>query len=89
MPKTYNSQKRSFSLLILTKIFCELYLTEMEKNEHLTKYQLLAYSTGSLKGEEEHEAGRHLLLCDQCLKRMPPPTVERFWQTLMDEREMS
>lgn len=70
-------------------IFGKVYLPEMEKSEHLTKDQLQAYSIGSLKGEEEHEAGRHLLDCDKCLKLMPPPTAERFWQVLMKEREAS
>lgn len=59
----------------------------MTKNEHLTKDQLLAYSTGSIKGEEKHKIGRHLLLCDECLKQMPPPTVEMLWQAIIGEQE--
>lgn len=65
-----------------------MYFTKMDENEHLTKEQLLAYSTGALKGEEEHEAGRHLLFCDECRKQMPPPTVERLWQAVMGKRKM-
>ena len=71
----------------LTKIHRKSYFAEMTKSEHLTKDQLLAYSTSSIKGEEKHKIGRHLLICDECLKKMPPPTVEMFWQAVMGERE--
>lgn len=50
----------------------------MNKDEHLTTQQLSDYSTDRLEGEEENEVGRHLLMCEQCRRQMPPPTAEQI-----------
>lgn len=61
----------------------------MNKSEHLTDHQLTDYfGNSALEREAKHRIGRHLLLCDFCLKRMPQPTSEQFWAALMtDESE--
>lgn len=61
----------------------------MNKGEHLTENQLTDYfGNSALKGEAKYAVGRHLLLCDFCLKRLPQPTPEQFWTALMtDEAE--
>lgn len=61
----------------------------MNKGEHLTENQLTDYfGNSALEPEAKHAVGRHLLLCDFCLKRLPQPTSEQFWAALMtDEGE--
>ena len=57
--------------------------------EHLTENQLTEYfGNAALEGEMKHAIGRHLLLCDFCLKRLPQPTSEQFLAALMAENEV-
>ena len=60
----------------------------MNKGEHLTENQLSDYFGGTLENKKRREIGRHLLECDFCLKRLPNPTAEQFWQALMTENEV-
>jgi hypothetical protein len=60
----------------------------MNQVEHLTENQLSNYFGGTLENEKRREIGRHLLECDFCLKRLPNPTAEQFWQDLMTENEV-
>lgn len=53
--------------------------------KHLTNNQLIAYSDGKLEKHESHVVGRHLLMCDECLKRLPVPSVEMFWAALLKD----
>lgn len=56
----------------------------MMKIEHLTDNQLNAYfGDSALERDARHEIGRHLLQCDDCLKRLPHPTSAHFWAALM------
>ena len=60
----------------------------MKITEHLTENQLTEYfGNAALEGEMKHAIGRHLLLCDFCLKRLPQPTPEQFLAALMTENE--
>lgn len=54
----------------------------MNQNEHLTEQQLLDYSADRLEGEEENTVSRHLLMCEECRNRMPPPTAEQFLRAI-------
>jgi hypothetical protein len=59
----------------------------MNRSEHLTENQLTEYFGDALEREAKHAIGRHLLLCDFCLKRLPQPTPEQFMAALMTENE--
>ena len=60
----------------------------MNRSEHLTENQLHDYlGNSALDREAKHRIGRHLLQCDFCLKRLPPPTAEQFWAALMTDNE--
>ena len=61
----------------------------MNKGEHLTEKQLSDYFGDALETEKRHEIGRHLLQCDFCLKKLPSPTPEQFWEVLMTENEVN
>lgn len=60
----------------------------MNQGEHLTENQLSDYFGNSLENKKRRDIGRHLLECDFCLKRLPNPTAEQFWQALMTENEV-
>lgn len=60
----------------------------MNQVEHLTENQLSDYFGGTLESKKRREIGRHLLECDFCLKRLPNPTAEQFWQALITENEV-
>ena len=58
----------------------------MMKIEHLTDNQLNAYfGDSALEKDARHEIGRHLLQCEDCLKRLPQPTSAHFWAALMTD----
>lgn len=57
----------------------------MNRSEHLTENQLTEYFGDALEREAKHAIGRHLLLCDFCLKRLPQPTPEQFMAALMTD----
>lgn len=58
----------------------------MNPSEHLTENQLNDYlGNSALEKNEKHRAGRHLLQCDFCLKRLPQPTPQQFWAALMTD----
>lgn len=58
----------------------------MMKIEHLTDNQLNAYfGDPALERGAKHEIGRHLLQCDECLKKLPQPTPAHFWAALMTD----
>ena len=57
----------------------------MNESEHLTEKQLTDYFDNSLKRAEKREIGRHLLDCDFCLERMPPPSPAQLWAALMTD----
>ncbi len=59
----------------------------MNRSEHLTEDQLTEYFGDALEREAKHAIGRHLLLCDFCLRRLPQPTPEQFMAALMTENE--
>lgn len=59
----------------------------MTNIKHLTNNQLIAYNNGSLERDESHTIGRHLLKCPECRKKLPSPSVERFWSALLNENE--
>lgn len=54
---------------------------------HLTNNQLIAYNDGSLKRDESHTIGKHLLKCPECRKKLPLPSVEKFWSALLTDNE--
>lgn len=51
-------------------------------NQHLTDEQIAYYSAARSNDEESIKIGRHLLNCEECCKRMPPPTAERFLEAV-------
>ena len=61
----------------------------MNKGEHLTEKQLSDYFGNMLEKKKKHEIGRHLLQCDFCLKKLPSPTPEQFWEALMTENDVN
>lgn len=56
--------------------------------KHLTQNQLIAYHNGSLEKHESHNIGKHLLMCAECRKMLPLPSVERFWSAIMTDTEI-
>lgn len=61
----------------------------MNLTEHLTENQLSDYFGDALEDKKRREIGRHLLVCDFCLKRLPQPTPEQFWKALMTENDVN
>ena len=59
----------------------------MQNQNHLTPKQILGYANDSLNKEEKNNVGRHLLLCDECLKLLPPPTKEQLLKAIFGEEE--
>ncbi len=57
----------------------------MRTVKHLTRNQLSAYNAGLLAGDESNAALKHLLMCAECRKLMPLPTVDEFWSAIMTE----
>jgi hypothetical protein len=58
----------------------------MMKIEHLTDNQLNAYfGDPALERDAKHEIGRHLLQCDDCLKKLPQPAPAHFWAALLTD----
>lgn len=55
--------------------------------KHLTPFQLSAYHNCSLEKKELNEIGKHLLMCPDCRKRLPLPSVEKFWSAIMTDNE--
>jgi hypothetical protein len=55
----------------------------MTNFKHLTESELSAYHSCSLEKKELNEIGSHLLMCPDCRKRLPLPTVEQFWSAIM------
>lgn len=60
----------------------------MTNFKHLTQFELIAYHGDSLEKNERHEIGKHLLNCAECRKRLPMPSVERFWAAIMTDSEV-
>lgn len=60
----------------------------MTNFKHLTQFELIAYHSDSLEKNERHEIGKHLLNCAECRKRLPMPSVERFWTAIMTDSEI-
>ncbi len=56
---------------------------------HLTENQLSDYFGDALEITKKREIGRHLLVCDFCLKKLPQPTPEQFWKALMTENDVN
>lgn len=59
----------------------------MTNFKHLTPVQLSAYHNCSLEKKELNEIGRHLLMCPDCRKRLPLPSVEQFWSAILTDNE--
>ena len=59
----------------------------MTNFKHLTKTELLAYSSGLLEKGESQTLGSHLLTCAECRKLLPMPSAERFWAVVMTDAE--
>ena len=59
----------------------------MTNIKHLTNNQLIAYHNGSLEKYESHTIGKHLLMCAECRKQLPIPSVEKFWSAILTENE--
>lgn len=55
--------------------------------KHLTEYELSAYHSCSLEKKELNEIGRHLLMCADCRKMLPLPSVEKFWAAILTDNE--
>ena len=60
----------------------------MTNIKHLTNNQLIAYNDGSLERGESHTIGKHLLKCPECRKKLPLPSVEKFWSALLTDNEL-
>lgn len=60
----------------------------MTNFKHLTQFELIAYHSDSLEKTERHEIGKHLLNCAECRKRLPMPSVEKFWAAIMTDSEI-
>ncbi len=60
----------------------------MPKQDHLTPEQLLGYRNDSLSVEENDIVGRHLLMCEECRKFLPPPTKEQLLKAIFGEEEI-
>lgn len=60
----------------------------MTNFKHLTQIELVAYHSDSLEKNERHEIGKHLLNCAECRKRLPMPSIERFWAAVMTDSEV-
>lgn len=56
---------------------------------HLTENQLSDYYSNALEDKIRREIGRHLLVCDFCLKQLPQPNPEQFWTALMTENDVN
>lgn len=52
---------------------------------HLTQEQLMTYHSMPHNNEETHEIGRHLLICKDCLKKLPLPTREQFLKAVFGD----
>ncbi len=61
----------------------------MNLTEHLTENQLSDYFGDALEITKKREIGRHLLVCDFCLKKLPQTTPEQFWKALMTEKDVN
>ena len=61
----------------------------MRTDKHLTRYQLIAYNSGTLEKCESESVGKHLLMCPGCRKSLPLPSVERFWSVILTENSPS
>ncbi len=59
----------------------------MTNFKHLTQFELSAYQNHSLEKTELHEIGKQLLMCPDCRKRLPLPSVEKFWSAILTENE--
>lgn len=59
----------------------------MTNFKHLTQIELSAYYNDTLEKAERQSIGRHLLNCTDCRKRLPLPSVERFWAAIMTDSD--
>ncbi len=59
----------------------------MTSFKHLTEFQLIAYHNCFLEKNELNEIGKHLLMCPDCRKRLPLPSVEQFWSAILADNE--
>ena len=59
----------------------------MTNFKHLTQFELSAYQSDTLEKTARHEIGKHLLMCSDCRKSLPLPSVEKFWSAIMTENE--
>jgi hypothetical protein len=60
----------------------------MTNFKHLTQFELSAYHSDSLEKTERHEIGKHLLICPDCRKSLPLPSVEKLWSAIMTESDI-
>lgn len=57
----------------------------MTNFKHLTQIELSAYYNETLEKAERQKVKKHLLNCPDCRKRLPLPSVERFWTAIMTD----
>ena len=57
----------------------------MNTGSHLNKDVIEEYRTGRLDGAEHRAIERHLLICMECLRKMPEPTADEMWAAVMTE----
>lgn len=59
----------------------------MTNFKHLTQIELSAYYNETLEKAERQKVKKHLLNCPDCRKRLPLPSVERFWTAIMTDSD--
>lgn len=59
----------------------------MTNFKHLTQIELSAYHNDTLEKAERQKVKKHLLNCTDCRKRLPLPSVERFWAAIMTDSD--
>ena len=61
----------------------------MTNFKHLTQIELSAYyNDDTVEKAERQKVKNHLLHCSDCRKRLPLPSVERFWAAIMTDSEI-
>lgn len=59
----------------------------MTNFKHLNQIELAAYHDDMLEIAERQQVKKHLLNCADCRKRLPLPSVERFWAAIMTDSD--
>ncbi|HMM81499.1 MAG TPA: hypothetical protein PKC65_15915 [Pyrinomonadaceae bacterium] len=57
----------------------------MISEKHLQMYEILGFREKRLSAEEHNAAARHLLVCTECRDRLPLPSADEFWNSLMGD----